>query len=81
MNIVYGYGGMRSDGEILSFKPQIPEKWKAYEFKIIVRGALLKVRITREKAVFELIEGEKITLKIGNQIYEITKTPTVVSVA
>lgn len=81
MNIVYGYGGMRSDGDILSFKPQIPKKWTVYEFKIIVRGALLKVRVTSEKTIFELIEGDKLTLKIFDKIYEITAMPTVIAVA
>lgn len=80
MNIVYGFGGMRSDGDILSFRPQIPQKWTAYEFRIIVRNALLKVRVTGKEAVFQLLEGNKITLKIDDKIYEVTAIPTVIAV-
>ncbi|HCM14276.1 MAG TPA: family 65 glycosyl hydrolase, partial [Lachnospiraceae bacterium] len=33
MNIVYGFAGMRSDGDILSFSPSIPAAWNGYSFR------------------------------------------------
>jgi maltose phosphorylase len=35
VNIVYGFGGMRSDGHILKFNPSIPKAWDRYNFKIV----------------------------------------------
>ena len=34
MNIVYGFGGLRSDKEILSINPIIIDEWESYSFKI-----------------------------------------------
>ena len=73
MNIVYGFGGMRSDGEILTFKPKMPEKWKKYSFTIIVRGSILKVEVSDKKAVFTVLEGENVEISIYDKKYEITK--------
>ncbi len=80
MNIVYGFGGMRSDGDKLYFNPKIPKKWASYEFKIIVRGSTLKVFVDNEKAVFTLIEGENIVLDIFDKEYTITKDGVEVSI-
>lgn len=45
MNIVYGFGGLRSDGKILSINPKLPVKWKGYSFHILYRGAHLAVAV------------------------------------
>ena len=34
MNLVYGFGGMRTDGEELSFEPSLPAKWTAFTYRI-----------------------------------------------
>jgi maltose phosphorylase len=57
LNIVYGFAGMRSDGEQLSFRPTIPEKWKKYAFRIQYQGARISVEVTREKALFRIENG------------------------
>lgn len=49
MNIVYGFGGLRSDGEILSLNPQIPEIWNRYAFKINYRGKNITVDVTKNQ--------------------------------
>ena len=73
MNIVYGFGGMRSDGEILNFKPKMPEKWESYSFTIVVRGSILKVEVSDKKAVFTVLEGDNVEIAVYNKKYEITK--------
>ncbi len=73
MNMVYGFGGMRSDGDILSFKPSIPRNWKKYSFTITVRGSILKVEIKPNKAVFKILDGNAVNVEIYNKQYEITK--------
>jgi len=45
MNIVYGFGGMRSDGETLSFNPTIPEHWISYSFQVFYRGSTIRVEV------------------------------------
>ena len=48
MNIVYGFGGLRSDGACLSLAPQIPAIWKRYAFKIN-RGKNIRVEVTKDE--------------------------------
>ncbi len=73
MNIVYGFGGMRSDGDVLSFAPKMPKKWKGYSFTIIVRGSILHVDVAEGRATFKISEGDSVTVEIFGKKYEITK--------
>ncbi len=64
MNIVYGFGGMRSDGEMLSFNPTIPTQWKAYSFQVLYRGSLIRVETSQHTAIFRVTQGQPVTVKI-----------------
>ncbi|MCL2095660.1 MAG: family 65 glycosyl hydrolase [Oscillospiraceae bacterium] len=75
INVLYGFGGMRSDGEIISFAPSIPKDWKSYSFKVLVRGVLVKVEVNHDRVKFTpsgdivlKIYGEE--KKIGGEGYE-----------
>ena len=46
MNIVYGFGGLRSDGEMLSLAPNIPAQWYSYKFRIVYGDEVLSVEYT-----------------------------------
>ena len=70
MNIVYGFGGLRSDDEMLSLSPSIPDKWKSYSFSFIYHQANIKVTVEKENFTVEAdedvtleINGEKVQLK------------------
>ncbi|MDR2741622.1 MAG: family 65 glycosyl hydrolase [Treponema sp.] len=52
MNIVYGFGGLRSDGDVLVFNPMLPGQWKAYEFRLRYRGIRIRVRVSPEAVSF-----------------------------
>jgi maltose phosphorylase len=67
MNIVYGFGGMRSDGEMLSFKPSIPPHWNGYSFQVFYRGSLLHMKVSQLEATLRVTEGAPVTVKIGGQ--------------
>lgn len=73
MNIVYGFGGMRSDGDILYFSPKIPSKWDKYSFTIVVKGNVLKVEVSKNKAIFKLINDSCINVDICGKNYTVTK--------
>jgi maltose phosphorylase len=67
MSLVYGFGGMRSDGERLSFWPVIPAEWNGYSFRIVYRGALLELRVTKQTALFKVLEGPAVEIDIYSQ--------------
>lgn len=57
MNIVYGFGGFRSDGEALTLAPMLPSQWDSYEFKIIHQGILLDVSVSKEGVTLKTKSG------------------------
>ena len=71
MNIVYGYGGMRSDGEQLVFNPSIPPHWQGYRFQVGYQGSVVRVSVNQEQARIELVNGAPVTAVIGGEQQEI----------
>lgn len=70
MNIVFGFGGMRTDGDILVFAPSIPKTWKSFSFRIVYQGATLNIAIDKTKARFKT-NGKTVSLKIYGKTYSI----------
>ncbi|CAH1055158.1 Alpha,alpha-trehalose phosphorylase [Paenibacillus pseudetheri] len=57
MNIVYGFGGMRSDGDRLSFQPSLPERWNEYSFQVMYEGVLLRILVNKTSVTLTAIKG------------------------
>lgn len=73
MNIVYGFGGMRSDGALLSFNPSLPAKWKSYSFKIIYRDSILCVTVKSNSVRFRTITGQPVTILLYDKEHMVDK--------
>ncbi|MDR0410726.1 MAG: family 65 glycosyl hydrolase [Treponema sp.] len=73
VNIVYGFGGLRSDGQVLAFSPSIPSTWKRYCFTLRYRKARLQVSVSRCEAVFEA--EAPITVAVYGKRYELGQCP------
>jgi maltose phosphorylase len=71
MNIVYGFGGMRSDGEILVFKPSIPKEWQSYSFRVLYHDVVLDVKVDQESVGFKIISGPTVTVQVYGSSYEV----------
>jgi maltose phosphorylase len=74
MNIVYGFGGMRSDGDVLVFNPSIPERWESYSFQIVYRGSRLKVYVTQEGAHIQVLAGAPIQAVVRGELRNIDQS-------
>lgn len=72
MNIVYGFGGMRSDGDQLVLRPTIPARWESYSFPISYKESKLLVEVTRQRASIKVVSGNAINLTIYGQAYTVT---------
>lgn len=70
MNIVYGFGGLRSDRETLSLSPIIIDEWDYYSFKIKYQNTKIKVSVSKEKVEIE-VKGNPVELKIYGKMYEV----------
>jgi maltose phosphorylase len=71
MNIVYGFGGMRSDGDIPAFNPSLPEQWSGFSFKLIYNDSVLRVKIDSKSAEFKILKGNSQNVRIYNKEYKI----------
>jgi maltose phosphorylase len=69
VNIVYGFGGMRSDGDMLLFNPSIPAVWGSYSFRVMYLGAVLEISVTRENTTIRTVNGIEAEVKIYGSVY------------
>lgn len=74
MSIVEGFGGMRVVNNTLSFKPQIPEQWQGYSFKINFRNQILTVNVSQDKTTFELIGTKDLVILVNDK--KVTVSPS-----
>jgi maltose phosphorylase len=71
MNIVYGYGGLRSDGDQLILNPVLPREWKSLAFGLRVRDSVVRVRLTAESTSLHLVSGPPVKLTVWGEGQEI----------
>jgi len=71
LNMVYGFGGLRSDGEVLSLNPSLPKDWQAFTFRVLYRGSLLQVKVSHDSVSIQTVEGSAVSLDVFDQRYEV----------
>jgi maltose phosphorylase len=71
--MISGFGGLRTDAEKLILNPSIPAQWKAYRFKIFYAGSLLSVVVGLDRAQFNILEGDDLSLSIYGRVRRVTK--------
>lgn len=71
MNIVYGFGGMRSDDKLLKLAPKLPNKWNAYSFRILYHNSHICVRVEKNRVIIKV--SEPVDLIVYNKEYHINK--------
>ncbi len=49
LNVVYGFGGLRNDGERLLLSPVIPAHWQRYAFSLLHKGVIIQVSVTQRE--------------------------------
>ncbi len=69
LNIVYGFGGTRTDGELLCFSPTLPSAWRSYSFRIVFRGATIRVTATEDQADFQAHGATPIAVRIYGETH------------
>lgn len=62
MNIVYGFGGLRTDGEKLALSPSIPKEWEGYSFRICYQEDAILVTVKKETVEIRTLEGKHIEI-------------------
>lgn len=76
-SIVYGFAGMRDDGEVLSFDPRLPDDWRSLSFQLAWRGSMVTVRLNRDSMRFMLEGGQNLYFEVRGQNYSLSATEPV----
>lgn len=75
MNIVYGFGGLRSDGKELKICPTLPEKWKSYSFRLSTKSDVLLVKVSQDSVTVASLNGKDIQLELYGNPITVKKEP------
>lgn len=79
MAIVYGFGGLRDHGGVLSFRPRLPEATSRLCFPLTVHGRTLQVDIRTDSVTYRLISGESLLVYHGDEPIHVTReTPVTI---
>ena len=68
-NIVYGFAGLRSDGDQLCFAPRLPDRWKRLTFSVLYRGRVICVRMEQDRTSFRLEGGQPLPVLVYDRPY------------
>jgi maltose phosphorylase len=63
-SMIFGFGGMRTDGEVLAFQPTLPAQWRSYRFRVRYQGAVIEAQVDRERVDFRVISGPPVTVTV-----------------
>ena len=74
MNIVYGFGGMRSDSPLLSFNPSMPPEWESYSFRIIYQNSIVSLTVKEGQILLKTNSPKLINVIIYGNRYQINDT-------
>lgn len=67
MNIVYGFGGLRADGDMLTLAPTIPQQWNGYRFHIVYEDEIICVDVKKDCVNLNTLNNQKVSLQIYGQ--------------
>jgi alpha,alpha-trehalose phosphorylase len=69
---VAGFGGMRDHNGKLSFAPRLPPRLERLTFRLLFRGRRLKVEVTKDEAVYTLLDGSPFEVTHHGQPVQLT---------
>ena len=67
VTIVFGFAGLRTDGEIPSFAPALPTGWTKYSFLLTLSGSVLRVTVDANGTSFQRESGGPVTLVLHGE--------------
>lgn len=80
MNIIYGFGGMRSDKNILSFNPTIPKLWNRYSFRINYKNDVIVVEVNKDNVILFTLNGRKIKVEVYGEIITLSNIKIIIDI-
>lgn len=79
LNIVYGFGGLCTDGAVLSLAPLVPAQWQSYRFCLQHDGCLIRVFADKTGTTLTAEGDHEITLLVHGNAVTLGKSPVFVA--
>ncbi|MBN1558108.1 MAG: family 65 glycosyl hydrolase [Lentisphaerae bacterium] len=74
MSLVYGFGGLRTDGARLRFEPLLPGTWSAFSFRLRVsEHGILSVRVDAKEAAFRMSPGSELEIEVFGRTHRVAE--------
>lgn len=72
LTLVYGFAGLRDNGDCLAFDPKLPPEWELLSFSLKYRKRVLEITIYPEKTLYRLIQGEPVEISHAGKRCRVT---------
>ncbi|GAB6928516.1 glycoside hydrolase family 65 protein [Paenibacillus sp. JCM 10914] len=69
MSVVHGFGGLRVKDGVLHLNPFVPGHWTSFSFKVMFRGARLKVNVTDKEILIVNETDTSVELNVNGKEY------------
>lgn len=76
--VVNGFGGMRTSGDIPSFRPWLPPEWKRVAFKVLWRRTQLAIEITHKQLRARVTHGRPTRIRVRDRDLPVSRKVTAV---
>jgi len=76
MSIVEGFAGLRIRENMLSLKPSLPKSWNSYSFRIVFRGVVLKISITKSGIIIKNHSEKALSILICGNVVAVAANST-----
>ncbi|MBE5957521.1 MAG: family 65 glycosyl hydrolase [Lachnospiraceae bacterium] len=73
MNIVYGFGGLRTDGDCIKIAPSIPKDWNGYSFKINYDDETVEVTVSKDKVNLKTTGDKAVSMEVYGKMQNIDR--------
>ena len=60
--LAQGWGGLRLDGALPSFRPQLPTAWTGYRFRLQWRGSTIELAVDAAGCTYRLLAGAPVDI-------------------
>lgn len=72
VTIVYGFGGLYTEGDTVCIAPHLPEGWQSYSFRFLAEDGVVKVHMTGDGCQLSMAEGTNARIRLYGEWREIT---------
>ncbi|MDR4534869.1 beta-phosphoglucomutase family hydrolase [Glutamicibacter sp. PS] len=74
--LVYGFGGLRDDEQVLRFDPRLPRGWRSMKFRLTWQGAQITVCLRPESISFDLCGAPALSVQVRRETIQLIENET-----